>query len=253
LFFSLPTWAAEIVTISDKVSPANSLIDPRQLLINFAYADPSGGVVVIEGRNFNNGGFLVVELFGQALAISNASPSNIVAHMPAFDPGAYRLVVRTGSDAHQMDAFELTIGVVGPEGPPGSMGPRGEQGAAGPKGTIGDTGEQGPPGEEGPPGPEGPEGPQGPEGEPGKAELSGYELVSGVTERDDKNPKELFVGCPDEKRVVGGGVETSSEDVTIITSLPTKEKGAYGWLGRASKSSLFSGDWKLRVTAICVE
>ena len=61
-----------------------------------------------------------------------------------------------------VQASEVLIAEVGPQGEPGQPGQQGEQGIPGPQG---DTGPQGPQGEQGPAG--GPQGPPGPQGDPG--------------------------------------------------------------------------------------
>ena len=93
-------------------------------------------------------------------------PDNeIIIELPPYiQDGDYTLTIQTGSSVHQYDTYNLTIGAVGPEGPPGeqgpegAQGPQGEQGATGPQGEEGAIGPQGPQGEEGAIGPEGPPG-----------------------------------------------------------------------------------------------
>jgi hypothetical protein len=83
--------------------------------------------------------------------------------------GDYLLRIFTGSDANQIDEYDLTIGAVGPQGPQGATGATGPQG---PTGATGPAGPQGPQGNTGPAGPQGAQGPTGPQGPQGPTLLS---------------------------------------------------------------------------------
>ena len=172
----------------------------KSVFINF---ETDNITLHIYGVNFNNGTLPVVKLGGQQANVSSFTGQEIVASLPAdFPDGDYLLTVTTGNAVKNYDAYALTIGAVGPEGPQGPkgdtgpqglkgdtgpqgpqgpegpVGPQGPQGDMGPQGLKGDTGPQGPQGLQGPEGPQGvagPPGPAGPEGPPGSAaDLSNY-------------------------------------------------------------------------------
>lgn len=155
--------AAEVATVSrDCARPPCTLVDLR-------------------GVNFSR--HAQVSIAGRPVAERVISSRRIVASVsPPLGPGSYTVTVATGPGRAGFDAFELTVGAVGPPGPvgpqgpvgpPGEPGPAGAPGPAGPQGPIGPTGPVGPAGADGavgatgPAGPVGPPGPQGPEGPPG--------------------------------------------------------------------------------------
>src|SRR5262249_61960374 len=72
-----------------------------------------------------------VTLNGTPIDVVAATPSHIGAPLPTGpDPGSYLLTVSRGPATTQFDAFNLTLGAAGPQGPPGSTG------AQGPPGTF---------------------------------------------------------------------------------------------------------------------
>jgi hypothetical protein len=96
-----------------------------------------------------------------ALTTSSSSATSIVAAFPtasppsSFTPGDYLLTIVFKEPARRKTAI-VTLGAVGPQGPPGSTG---ATGTAGPPGPQGATGPQGPQGAAGATGQQGPIGP----------------------------------------------------------------------------------------------
>jgi type VI secretion system VgrG family protein len=110
-----------------------------------AIPDPAGGVLFIHGENF--GVDPTAFLDGLELALSFASDSLIQAEIPPdLEPGTYLLIVWRSHRANwppridDLAVMDLTLGAVGPEGPPGERGPAGERG---PEGQIGPPGRDG--------------------------------------------------------------------------------------------------------------
>lgn len=78
--------------------------------------------IEINGFDFDFGSPLDVTLAGMPAAVSSATGTTIIATVPTslFPAGDYLLTVSTGNGQSQNDDFDLTIGAVGPPGPPGS-------------------------------------------------------------------------------------------------------------------------------------
>lgn len=125
-----------------------------------------------------------LSLGGAALGGLTWSATAITANLPATQAsGSFALVLTTS--AGQSTTFAVTIGAVGPAGPPGPLGltgpagppgPQGLQGMTGPMGLDGPMGPQGLPGATGATGAQGPTGavgPQGVAGPPGAAGATG--------------------------------------------------------------------------------
>jgi hypothetical protein len=114
-----------------------------QLVVLGVDVDYPSSTLYITGNNFNNGAPPVVSLEGVLLPVVAATESAIVVSLPSTfsgNVGSYLLTVSTGTLPSQRDAFALTLGASGPQGPkgdPGPAGPPGPQGAAGPKGDAG--------------------------------------------------------------------------------------------------------------------
>jgi len=155
----------------------------NQLLIESAQADLTNNTVTIKGQKFGAGNHgPVVTLDGAPLTVTSSNDTQIVAQLPkGIEAGSYLLTVSTTNldDAHydsHFDAFDFTLGAVGPQGPQGVMGPMGPMGLpgpAGPAGPIGATGPAGPAGATGPTGATGPIGPAGPAGATGPVGATG--------------------------------------------------------------------------------
>lgn len=99
----------------------------------------------------------------------------------------------------------------GPKGDPGLRGPTGDPGPKGPQGDRGVAGFKGQPVAQGP---------KGDTGDPGPVGLSGYQRVSSAWTPIALGAEvTVFVICPNGKRALGGGPETSpSVDRDIIYS-----------------------------------
>jgi hypothetical protein len=140
-----------------------------QLIVQSVFVDPPH--LVIEGQNFWNNlpENPLVRILGEEQVLTDFTDTTIEALMldPMLPDGNYMLTVETGPLRLQFDAFEFTLGAVGPQGPQGIPGPPGLQGDPGPPGLPGDPGPQGDPGAIGPQGPQGATGPAGPQGPPG--------------------------------------------------------------------------------------
>ena len=178
-----------------------------QLVVTGTELDFLNGTMLISGRNFGGGiefegaVTLFVPTQGEAeLVILDFDSENqqILAALPIgieSTPGTFLLTVATGSGSRQFDAFDVTIGAVGPQGPPGDVGPQGPQGETGPpgpegpQGPPGESGPAGPPGPQGEPGPPGPEGPAGPPGPPGQ-------FVAKTAEGDIQTTSTTFASIP---------------------------------------------------------
>ncbi len=133
--------------------------------------------MTIHGRNFVTSTGLApsVYLMDIGVQVKTYTPYTVVVALPPvlMRSGSYRLTMSTGPNVEQNDAFELTMGMVGPQGSKGDKGDPGPQGTPGPQGLKGDTGPQGLPGVQGVPGPQGPRGETGPQGPPGVQGIPG--------------------------------------------------------------------------------
>ena len=137
-------------------------------------------------------------------------------------------------------AGQLPAGAKGPKGDPGLRGPTGDPGPKGPQGDRGVAGFKGQPGVQGPKGGTGNSGPVG---------LSGFQRVSsGWTPIANGGEVTVFVICPNGKRALGGGPETSPPvDVGTIYS------GAFSdssWAVRVAGDGNY-GPGNVRVWAVC--
>jgi hypothetical protein len=102
--------------------------------------------------------------------------------------------------------FKLDQLPAGARGPAGPAGPGGAAGQTGPQGSTGDSGAPGTPGNPGAP------------GAPG---LSGYERIVGPqTLNPIRTVRHDWVGCPDGKEVIGGGVDTRYPRQFVVRSEP---------------------------------
>jgi hypothetical protein len=147
---------------------------------------------------------------------------------------------------HEMQ-IEVALVSVGPEGA------QGEQGKIGPQGPKGDTGDQGVQGKIGAQGPKGDTGDQGvqgkigPQGPPG---LSGYQQVTEtVTLGAAGTSADLFVSCPNGKKVLGGG-QSSADGFKRLDVWRNSPNGSSAWL--FTYTVLAGGDGRIvHFTAIC--
>ncbi|WP_395850534.1 hypothetical protein [Cystobacter fuscus] len=163
-----------------------------RLYITDLEVDYNLGQMIIHGRNFITSTGLApsVYLMDIGVQVKTYTPYTVVVALPPvlMRSGSYRLTMSTGPNVEQNDAFEMTMGMVGPQGPKGDTGPQGPkgdkgdtgpQGPKGDKGDKGDTGPQGPKGDTGPQGPQGPKGDTGPQGPQGPKGDTGPQGVPG--------------------------------------------------------------------------
>jgi hypothetical protein len=153
-----------VLTLSAQAQ-AQAQSPQNRLYITDLEVDYNLGQLIIHGRNFVTSTGLApsVYLMDIGVQVKTYTPYTVTVALPPvlMRSGSYRLTMSTGSNVEQNDTFELTMGMVGPQGP------KGEKGDTGPQGLKGDTGPQGVPGPQGPVGPQGMPGPQGPQGSPG--------------------------------------------------------------------------------------
>jgi hypothetical protein len=170
-----------------------------QVQIESAIIDYDNGVIYINGYNFRHEPEVFIDDI--KLNVISSGDTYIDAEYPAykdgktsvFEPGTYRLLVKTRISRHHnlksKGTLYITVGAAGPKGEPGdpgepgakgdkgdpgamgSKGDKGDPGAAGPQGVKGDKGDSGavgPKGDTGDPGPAGPKGDKGDKGDPGE-------------------------------------------------------------------------------------
>lgn len=201
---------------------------PPQMRIDEVYVDFESGFVFIDGKNFLNGAVLKVFLGVTRLQVDSVSDDEVIARIPdGLAEGDYRLLVTSGPAVKNNDAYDLTIGAVGPvpehewngpelrfqnpdgswgnftnlQGPEGQQGLQGEPGPQGEQGPRGFTGEQGPAGPQGLAGSTGPVGPTGPAGATGPAGPvgpQGLEGPPGPPANIDSIGFETYVYTPEE-------------------------------------------------------
>lgn len=142
--------------------PAASGNDLKIVEVEILSGSPD--LLIITGSGFVSRRATFVTLDEDDLTVLSATDLEVVAELPiAIAAGDYLLTVYYGLGQSQGDEYDLSIGEVGPRGPPGPVGP---QGAKGPIGMQGPVGSQG---AEGPDGPKGNRGNQGPRGDAGGA------------------------------------------------------------------------------------
>lgn len=154
---------------------------PPQLVITNAIADFNSSTITIEGRNFGTDIPSVVLNDSPVTVLSN-SDTQIVTDLPVLLPGSYLLSVSRGPSSTDADAFDITLGAVGPTGstgPQGINGNTGATGAQGPQGINGNTGATGAQGPQGINGNTGATGAQGPQGIAGNTGATGAQGLVG--------------------------------------------------------------------------
>jgi hypothetical protein len=84
----------------------------KQLVISSVIVDDfTGTALEIEGVNFDSGDYLLVTLGNKQLTVVGEEPELIETGLPQdIETGAYVLTVSTGTDATQIDAYEVVIG-----------------------------------------------------------------------------------------------------------------------------------------------
>ncbi len=83
----------------------------------------------------------------QRLPVLSFTATDIVAELPASQPGTHLLVLQCGTRGMPFTTATLTVGAVGPTGDKGDPGPPGPAGAPGPAGPAGPAGPPGPAGD----------------------------------------------------------------------------------------------------------
>ena len=167
--------------------------------------------------------------------------TNAVSGTKIAKDAATEMKVKDGSLlTADLAAGQLPAGAKGPQGDSGLRGPAGDPGPKGPQGDQGVPGFKGQPGVQGP---------KGDKGNPGTSGLSGYERVTGVWAPIASGGEvTAFAICPNGKRSLGGGTETSPIiDLDIIYS------GAFSdssWAVRVAADGNY-GPGNVRVWAVC--
>jgi collagen triple helix repeat protein len=169
----------------DSGAPGNSDDDDKTVVLT-ATVSADQTTLFITGANFGTRPLVMLGSFVLGGVQVSAAGNQIVALMPALDPGTYRLCVMRGSGTDRTAMLDVTVGTTGPKGQTGAKGETGAKGDTGPEGPIGPKGDTGEKGEIGPQGlrgeigPQGPEGPQGPQGPSGSIGITGARGVPGL-------------------------------------------------------------------------
>jgi len=272
---------------SGPLDSLNYWLHHQKLEIQSVQVDFDKDLILINGQNFKRGAFPVVALGGINLKVISYNRNQIVAKLPAGIPNAsYKLVVSSGhSDNSYDECFiaisylsakdtEVSQGIPGPQGPPGSQGPsgppgaqgppgpqglsglpgapglpgtQGPQGIQGPKGEKGDTGPQGLVGAQGPQGLVGPQGPQGPSG------ISEWEMVISNNGVLNSSNTEVTGGalCSEGFTVISGGF-SAPKIVRVRENRPLDDgKGWFVVISTWSADVLNPSD--LEIYAVCVK
>jgi len=171
-----------------------------QLIVDSVVVDNTD--IDILGVNFDNGDSPRVEIGGFPVFVTSYGPSGIQVSLDGeLAAGSYLLTVATGPDRAQFDAFTVTAGAVGPQGPQGPEGP------AGPQGPPGVAGPQGAPGPQGGSGPQGATGPQGPAG------ISGLRIIrSGLLNVSPNSAVRIRLACASNETALAGGFHFLDHD-----------------------------------------
>ena len=128
-------------TFDDFYLTGNITTPPGRLLITAAEPDVDGGRMWITGYGFGDAapfnGQVTLSLPGAGevpLTVQGFDPAaqELLVDLPSGLPaGTFLLAVRTGPDATQGDAFDVTFGAVGPQGEKGEKGEPGTPGGGG--------------------------------------------------------------------------------------------------------------------------
>ena len=147
--------------------------------------------------------------------------------------------------------LEGAAGAAGLEGAAGADGLEGAAGADGLNGLDGADGADGPAGPQGAIGPAGVAGPVGPTGPVGPAAVSGYEVVSAVATNNGSTMTQTAT-CPTGKKVLGGGANTTNNNLHIVGSAPSGTLNQTAWTATADRIAQVGGSqYTLTVYAIC--
>ena len=157
-----------------------------------------------------------------------------------------------GADgANGADGFNGAAGADGLDGAAGLEGAAGADGLNGLDGADGADGADGPAGPQGAIGPAGVAGPVGPTGPVGPAAVSGYEVVSAVATNNGSTMTQTAT-CPTGKKVLGGGANTTNNNLHIVGSAPSGTLNQTAWTATADRIAQVGGSqYTLTVYAIC--
>lgn len=214
-----------------------------QLVVNQVLVSDSGDTLFINGVNFDNGDFPVVELGGEELTVPLSDALQITTDLPlSFIDGSYTLTVNTGLQRSQFDSFELTLGAVGPQGLPGPVGPTGG------RGDIGLQGREGPSGSQGPQGVRGDAGPQGPRGlSQIPTQSIPFPIIRVLGTGQTPNPRTNSTAlCPNGRSVISAGYISGNGSVVATTST---RSGISSW--RFDFLNLGNSETNIRVSLNC--
>ncbi len=207
---AVTAFSASLTLAANPPRQHQHVVQPKQLVVKTVYVDFEERELEIHGEHFGNGLPPMVGLGHIELLVDTYTDTKIIARLPAGDlTGDYLLTVMTGPIPRMHDAYALTLGAVGPEGPrgpDGPAGPIGPEGPAGPQGPQGVAGPQGIPGAVGPAGATGPEGPQGPPGTVGSCR-SRLQPVYFRAFLPPFAKKTSALTCPDGTRLYDYGLE----------------------------------------------
>jgi hypothetical protein len=230
---------------------------PPQLVIVSAVANTDALTIDIKGHNFGTSPWVTLD--GMPLDVSGASPTHIVATLPAsvvLTPGSYLLTVARGPATVHYDTFSVAVGNVGPKGEKGDKGDPGEKGDPGKKGDPGEKGEPGEKGDIGPKGDKGDIGLIGPKGDKGDPGLAGV----GVAEHGEVHvagPNETRIVdavCPVNKVMIAGGcdgAETSAWALFATNPHTTGPNAGKAWRCAWVNRSAVPQSSLLRAYAVC--
>ncbi len=82
--------------------------------------------------------------------------------------------------------------------------------------------------------------------------LSGYEIVTAVTEASLYNVQSASARCSRGKKVLGGGASIlGSSGAAVFWNGPARTRGTGSWTAAAQEITSTAGPWSLEVYAIC--
>ncbi len=82
--------------------------------------------------------------------------------------------------------------------------------------------------------------------------LSGYEIVTAVTEASVYDVQSTSARCSRGKKVLGGGASImGSSGAAVFWNGPARTKGTGSWAAAAQEITATNGPWSLEVYAIC--
>ncbi|MHA6963569.1 hypothetical protein [Zobellella denitrificans] len=127
-------------------------------------------------------------------------------------------------------------GEKGDKGDPGEKGDKGDPGEKGDKGDPGEKGDKGDPGEKGDKGDPGEKGDKGDPGEKGDTGLTAWGRIDGSC-NSTGNAVTCTVTCPEDKKILGGGVNNINNNWILVQSYPGTDSSWTVTLSRQTGSS----------------